>query len=149
MSHKDVWTGVAWLSSVRGLSCSLKWGNERNLRLVLQVSRGTAPLCGEEAEMTPSQHDPLISWATRMIQWPPQWAAMGQPGANPKKRSQFGLRAAIRPHEVGIASNRGSSRRGEYVLESCTHRPSLQGSREYLKFHFGGIKVGSVTWKKS
>ena len=23
--------------------------------------------------------------------------------------------------------------RGEYVLESCTHRPSLQGNREYLK----------------
>ena len=25
---------------------------------------------------------------------------------------------------------------GEYVLESCTHRPSRQGSREELKSHF-------------
>ena len=33
---------------------------------------------------------------------------------------QFRLRAAIRPHEVGIASNRGSACRGEYVLGSCT-----------------------------
>ena len=41
---------------------------------------------------------------------------------------QFRLRAAIRPHEVGIASNRGSACRGEYVLRSCTHRPSRQES---------------------
>ena len=37
---------------------------------------------------------------------------------------QFGLRAAICPHEVEIASNRGSAGRGEYVLGSCTHRQS-------------------------
>ena len=41
MSHKDGWTGDAWLSSVRGLNCSLKWGNERNPCPVLQVSRET------------------------------------------------------------------------------------------------------------
>jgi len=32
-----------------------------------------------------------------------------------KNRSQFGLESATRLHEVGIASNRGSARRGEYV----------------------------------
>jgi len=43
-AHKAVGrTGVAWPSSVRGLSCSLKWGNERNPRRVLQVSHETAP----------------------------------------------------------------------------------------------------------
>ena len=42
--------------------------------------------------------------------------------------SQFGLRSETRPHEAGIASNRGSARHGEYVLESCTHRPSSQES---------------------
>ena len=42
--------------------------------------------------------------------------------------SQFELRAEIRPHEVGIGSNRGSSDRGEYVLRSCTHCPSSQQS---------------------
>ena len=30
-------------------------------------------------------------------------------------KTQFGLQAATRLHEVGIASNRGSARRGEYV----------------------------------
>ena len=56
-----------------------------------------------------------------------------------KNRPQFGLRAATRPHEAGIASNRGSARRGEYVIEPCTHRPSRQGSREYLKLAFGEL----------
>ena len=41
-----------------------------------------------------------------------------------QSRSQFGLQAETRLHEVGIASNRGSARRGEYVPGSCTHRPS-------------------------
>ena len=35
-------TGVAWPSSVRVLKCSLKWGNERNPRRLLQVSVETA-----------------------------------------------------------------------------------------------------------
>ena len=45
-----------------------------------------------------------------------------------KNRSQFGSEAATRLREVGIASNRGSARHGEYVLGSCTHRPSHHGS---------------------
>ena len=49
--------------------------------------------------MTSNQRDPLMPWATLMLQWPVQWAAKA---------------------EAGIASNRGSARRGEYVLESCT-----------------------------
>jgi hypothetical protein len=46
----------------------------------------------------------------------------------PEKRSQFGLWAETRPHEVGVASNRGSACRGEYVPGPCTHRPSHHGS---------------------
>ena len=43
---------------------------------------------------------------------------------NSKTTSQFRLQAATRLHEVGIASNRGSACRGEYVPGLCTHRPS-------------------------
>ncbi len=43
--------------------------------------------------------------------------------------SQFGLFSATREHEAGIASNRGSERRGEYVPGPCTHRPSHHESR--------------------
>ena len=41
---KGGWTGAAWLSSVRGLNCSLQWGNERNPCCLLQVSDETAQL---------------------------------------------------------------------------------------------------------
>ncbi len=41
-----------------------------------------------------------------------------------KRASQFGLQSATRLHEVGIASNRGSACRGEYVPGACSHRPS-------------------------
>ena len=37
---------------------------------------------------------------------------------------QFRSGAAIRPREAGIASNRESAGRGEYVPGPCTHRPS-------------------------
>ena len=47
----------------------------------------------------------------------------------PETRSQFGSQAATRLREVGIASNRGSACRGEYVPGPCTHRPSHHGSR--------------------
>ena len=51
------------------------------------------------------------------------------PAIVPEKASQFGLQAATRLHEVGIASNRGSACRGEYVPGPCTHRPSHHESR--------------------
>ena len=51
----------------------------------------------------------------------------------PKSRSQFRLESATRLYEGGIASNRGSARRGEYVPGPCTHRPSRHGSWQYPK----------------
>ena len=48
---------------------------------------------------------------------------------NSETTSQFRLQAATRLHEVGIASNRGSACRGEYVPGPCTHRPSHHESR--------------------
>ena len=42
-------------------------------------------------------------------------------------------RATMALHEAGIASNRESECRGEYVPGSCTHRPSHHGSRECPK----------------
>ena len=48
---------------------------------------------------------------------------------NSKTTSQFGLQDATRLHEVGIASNRESECRGEYVPGPCTHRPSHHESR--------------------
>ena len=52
----------------------------------------------------------------------------GNSEQNSKSRSQFGLWAATRPHEDGVASNPGSARQGECVPGSCTHRLSRHGS---------------------
>src|SRR6185312_5677715 len=52
-----------------------------------------------------------------------------EPEPIPENRSQFGSKSATRLREVGIASNRGSERRGEYVPGPCTHRPSHHGSQ--------------------
>ncbi len=52
---------------------------------------------------------------------------------NAENPPQFGLESETRLHEVGIASNRASARRGEYVPGPCTHRPSHHPSRGYPK----------------
>jgi hypothetical protein len=51
----------------------------------------------------------------------------------PKSRLSSDCHSATRVHEVGIASNRGSACRGEYVPGPCTHRPSHHGSWFYPK----------------
>src|SRR5579885_2686472 len=48
-----------------------------------------------------------------------------------ESRSQFGLQAATRLHEAGIASNGASAWRREYVPGPCTHRPSHHESGLY------------------
>ena len=75
----------------------------------------------------------FMIWATNVLQWREQRGAKARAGANPKNAPQFGLQAATRLHEVGIASNRGSACRGEYVPGLCTHRPSDHESRKHPK----------------
>ena len=78
--------------------------------------------------MTPNQHVPLISGAAHVIQWLVQKDAIPQGGANPKNQPQYGLRSAtdlMKPESLVIV---GQPYHGEYVLKSCTHRPSTQGS---------------------
>ena len=89
--------------------------------------------------MTSSHHAPYVLGCTRATMagtmgcHPAQWAATARAGANPQSRPQFGLEAATRLHEVGVASNRGSARRGECVPGPCTHRPSHHPSRLHPK----------------
>ncbi len=56
----------------------------------------------------------------------------------PQICSQFGSQSATRLREAGIASNRGSACRGEYVPGPCTHRPSHH--------EFVTPEVGEVTF---
>ncbi len=58
--------------------------------------------------MTSSQHGLYVQGYTRATMMV-QREARPRGGANPQNHSQFGLQAAIRLHEAGIASNRGSA----------------------------------------
>ena len=108
--RKDGWAGGARSSSARDLNCSLKWGNERNPCRVLQVSHETALFLGEEGRddvRSACPFDTLGHTHATMV------ATMGLPSREaeliPQTRPQFGLKAATRLHEAGIASNRASA----------------------------------------
>ena len=69
--------------------------------------------------MTSNHHAPYDLGYTRTTMVIKQREATQRCEANPEKSSQFRLQAATRLHEVGIASNRGSACRGEYVPGPC------------------------------
>ena len=74
--------------------------------------------------MTSSQHGSYVQGDTHAT----MAGTTGSEGAtrseSHQSRPQFGLQAATRLHEVGVASNRRSAHCGEYVPGPCTHRPS-------------------------
>jgi len=74
--------------------------------------------------MTSSQHGPYELGYTRATM---ETTMSGNDASRRKSPNVFvfGLVSATRYHEVGIASNRGSARRGENVPGSCTHRLSI------------------------
>ena len=99
--------------------------------------------------MTSGQHGAYVLGNTH-----PTMAKNNEPQAGNGKQiseisSQFRLRSATRPHEVGIASNGQSAGGREYVLGSCTHRPSRQQSRQWLKLRFTGVTPRSAMKLKS
>ena len=93
--------------------------------------------------MTSNHHAPYDLGYTRTTMALKQRAATPRGEANPEKVSQFRLQAATRLHEVGIASNRGSACRGEYVPGPCTPEASSLTARRALS------KVGLMTGVKS
>ena len=80
--------------------------------------------------MTSSPHGPYGLGYTRATM-AVTTGSEGVTWSKSQKPSQFGLYSATRVHEVGIASNRGSACRGEYVPGPCTHRPSHHGNWFY------------------
>ena len=128
--------GAAWLSSARVVRCWVKSRNERNPRLLLPTgqaghSGGTAGDKPEEGVDDVKSSWPLCPGLHTCYNGRYKGLQNREVELIPKNRSQFGLQSATRLHEVGIASNRGSARRGEYVPGPCTHRPSHHESRLY------------------
>ncbi len=128
--------GAAWLSSARVVRCWVKSRNERNPYCQLLRKRTLAglPLTKRRKVGMTSNHHALYDLGyTRTTMALNKEKQDREVEQNSKTTSQFRLQAATRLHEVGIASNRGSACRGEYVPGPCTHRPSHHPSRLHPK----------------
>src|SRR5579859_6877108 len=126
-------TGAAWLSSARAVRCWVKSPNERNPWSPLYFSGSTAARNAEEGGDDVKSARPLRPGRHTRYNGRYSWSPTREGEPIHQSRSQFGLQAATRLHEAGVASNRGSAHHGEYVPGPCTHRPSHHGSRQHLK----------------
>ena len=137
LTRKGVRRGAAWLSSARVVRCWVKSRNERNPYSMLLIPQGmhsskTAFDKKEEGGDDVKSSWPLCPGLHTCYNGRYRGKQYRKVEPNPESRPQFRLWAATRPHEGGIASNRESAGRGEYVLGSCTHRPSRQQSWERM-----------------
>ena len=127
-------TGAAWLSSARAVRCWVKSRNERNPYRLLQTGRavdsaGTAPDKGEEGGDDVKSSWPLCPGLHTCYNGGYRAERSRKAEQSAESPPQYGPGSETRPREVGIASNRASARRGEYVPGPCTHRPSHHPSR--------------------
>src|SRR3989338_11641545 len=138
-------------SSARHLNGSLKWVNERNPYCLLYVSGETAFARRRKAGMTSSQRGPLMSWATRMIQWALQWVAKPRGGANPIKSvpsSDWRLQLrSMKPELLVIADQNAAVNTFSNFALTARH---YRGPDNPLRPIFTrGPRVGWVTGKRS
>ena len=135
---KGAYTGGAWLSSARVVRCWVKSRNERNPYPMLPARKGgdsdrTAGDKSEEGGDDVKSSWPLCPGPHTCYNGRYKAKRSCEAERTAKSRSQYGLYSATRVHEVGIASNRASAWRGEYVPGPCTHRPSHHPSRRCPK----------------
>ena len=131
-------TGGAWLSSARVVRCWVKSRNERNPLPMLPSgyaghSWDTASVKLEEGGDDVKSSCPLYLGLHTCYNGLYKELRYCEVERISKNRSKSRLKAATRLHEVGVASNRGSARHGEYVPGPCTHRPSHHESRIHPK----------------
>ena len=134
----ETYTGAAWLSSARVVRCRVKSLNERNPCLQLPARYGgdsseTAGVKPEEGGDDVKSSWPLWSGLHTSYNGMYRGKLPRESKQIPQSMPQFGLQAATRLHEAGIASNRRSAYYGECVPEPCTHRPSSHESGGYPK----------------
>jgi hypothetical protein len=128
--------GAAWLSSARVVRCWVKSRNERNPCPLLPYfqkwnSTETASDKLEEGGDDVKSSWPLCPGLHTCYNGRYRGSLTREGEPIPKSRPQFGLQAATRLHEAGIASNGISERCREYVPGPCTHRPSHHESGLY------------------
>ncbi len=111
---QGLYTGGAWLSSARVVTCWVKSRNERNPRPMLPARNGgnsweTAGVNSEEGGDGVKSSCPLCLGLRACYNGQYKGLQYRKVERIPKSWSQFGLRSATRPHEVGVASNRRSA----------------------------------------
>ena len=126
------------MSSARVVRCWVKSRNERNPYHLLPARKGgdsneTAADNAEEGGDDVKSSCPLCPGLHTCYNGRYNGLRDREVERIPQSRPQFGSEAATRLREVGVASNRGSACRGEYVPGPCTHRPSHHPSRLHPK----------------
>ena len=109
MSLRGGVTDAAWLSSARAVRCWVKSRNERNPRRVLNFSHETARCNREEGG-----DDVKSAWLLHpglLARYNGQYRPLRYREVELIGQScpQYGLQAATRLHEAGVASNRRSA----------------------------------------
>ena len=135
-SSEDEKTGGARLSSARVVRCWVKSRNERNPygQLLRKRTLARLPLTKRRKVGTTSNHHaPYDLGYTRTTMGVNKEKRNREEEQTSKTHPQFRSQAATRLREAGIASNRGSAYRGEYVPGPCTHRPSHYESQKHPK----------------
>ena len=127
-------TGAAWLSSARAVRCWVKSRNERNPCRQLPACRGghsggTAGDKPEEGGDDVKSSWPLCPGLHTCYNGRHRVKRGREAERNAENLPESGSESETRLREAGIASNRASARRGEYVPGPCTHRPSHHPSR--------------------
>ncbi len=128
--------GNAWPSSARAVRCPVKSGNERDLYLQLLTTnlwnRAHCRDCLGNKEEGAGNDRSVCSESSGLHarnNGIDNGLQHRKEKLNLETVSQSRLMAVIRPHDVGIPSNRTSPAFGEYVPAPCTHRPSNHPSR--------------------
>src|SRR6202453_4336371 len=114
--QSDFQTGAAWLSSARAVRCWVKSPNDRNPCGQLPARHGgdsdqTAGVKPEEGGDDVKSSWPLCPGLHTCYNGTDRALPGRKVALIAKIVPQFGLRAATRPHEAGIASNRRSALR--------------------------------------
>jgi hypothetical protein len=137
--RKQVSTGAAWLSSVRSVRSALKWDNERNPCRMLQVSYETAlHFVRRKGGQTSSQHGPYALGYTHVTMRRNKESskpATASKSHKPPLSGDCSLQLDYMNADLVVIA--GQLYRGEYVLASCTHRPSSQQSWLYSNLILG------------
>ena len=113
-ARKGAKQGAAWLSSARAVRCWVKSRNERNPCCQLPSgyagdSDKTARASGEEGGDDVKSSWPLRPGLHTCYNGRDRGLQYREVERIPETLSKFGLQAATRLHEAGIASNRGSA----------------------------------------